>query len=89
MEIKETDDEGRFEPSSRDDSILCGMMFEKITAMWPDLAMHHRSDLAMALFVVVKKWAHDLELTSDSHRIVETNVEIPNHVYTDADDTVN
>lgn len=72
MEVRETDDDGQFEPASDDDSALVGMMFERITEMHPDLEMRHRADIAMSMFVVVKKWAHNLDLTSDSHRIVET-----------------
>lgn len=73
MEIKETDGEGRFEPASDDDSVLVGMMFERLSEMHPEWPMGVRSDIAMALFTTVKKWAHNLELTSDSHRIVEVD----------------
>lgn len=71
MEIKETDGEGRFEPVSRDDSILVSLLFEKITEHRPDWPMGDRTDLAMSMFTVVKKWAHNLDLTSDHHKIVE------------------
>jgi hypothetical protein len=70
MEIKETDDEGRYEPASEDDSALVSLMFVRITELYPDWPMADRSDLAMSLFVTVKKWAHNLELTSTNHRIV-------------------
>lgn len=72
MEVRETDDDGRFEPASEDDSALVSMMFVRITELYPDWPMHQRTDLAMMMFVVVKKWAHNLDLTSTNHRIVDS-----------------
>jgi len=71
VEVRETDDDGRFEPASEDDSALVSMMFVKITELYPDWPMHQRTDLAMTMFVTVKRWATNLDLTSTSHRIVE------------------
>jgi hypothetical protein len=59
------------DPSGQDESVLVGMMFEKITELRPDWPMGDRTDLAMAMLGVVKKWAHNLELTSDSSRLVD------------------
>ena len=73
MEVRETDDDGMFEPASEDDSALISLMFIKITEMYPDWPMHERTDLAMTMFATVKRWAHNLDLTSTTHRIVETD----------------
>lgn len=59
------------EPSSDDESHLVGMLFDRITEMHPDWPMGDRTDFAMAMLAVVKKWAHNLELTSDSTRSVD------------------
>lgn len=37
------------------------MLFEKISALQPELKLGDKSDLAMGLFTVVKQWAHDGE----------------------------
>lgn len=72
MEVKQTDGSTEYlEPASQDESALVGMLFEKITELYPDWKMFERSDLAMAMFATVKKWGHNLELTSESHSIVE------------------
>ena len=71
MEVRETDSDGMYEPASEDDSALVSMMFLKITELYPDWPMHERTDLAMVMFATVKKWAHNLELTSTNHRVVE------------------
>lgn len=59
------------EPSSDDESHLVGMLFERITEIYPDWPMGERTDLAMGMLAVVKKWAHNLEMTSDSSKKVE------------------
>jgi hypothetical protein len=51
-----------YEPSSYvpvndDESELAGKLFEKVTEMRPDLSLGDRSDLAMEMFAVVKRWA--------------------------------
>lgn len=56
------------EPANDDESILVGLLFEKATQLYPDWPMGDRSDLAMSMLAVVKKWAHNLELTSESSR---------------------
>ena len=71
MEIRETDNEGQYEPVSEDDSALVSMLFLQITELYPDWKMSDRTDLAMTMFATVKKWAHNLELTSTNHRVVE------------------
>ena len=72
IEVRETDNEGQYEPASEDDSALVSLMFVKITELYPDWPMHERTDLAMVMFATVKRWATDLELTSTNHRIVDT-----------------
>lgn len=58
------------DPSNEDESILVGMLFDRVTEVFPEWPMGDRSDLAMKMFAVVKKWAHNLELTNDSSRTV-------------------
>ncbi len=62
------------EPVTKDESTLVGLMFEKITELYPDWPMGDRTDLAMALFAVVKQWGSDEELVSDSAVMVEANL---------------
>lgn len=77
MEVKQTDESTlHLEPTSKDESALVGMLFERITEIFPEWPMGDRSDHAMKMFAVVKKWAHDQSLTSESHRFVN----IPQHV---------
>lgn len=75
MEAKASGNE-HLDPHGEDESILVGMMFEKITERYPDWKMGDRTDLAMAMLAVVKTWAHNLELTNESHKTVEI-VEVP------------
>lgn len=71
MEVKQTDEATvHLEPVSQDESALVGMLFERATELYPDWKMSDRSDLAMAMFATVKKWGHNLDLTSESHRMV-------------------
>lgn len=70
MEVRDVPD---MEPNTDDESALAGMLFDRITQLRPDWPMGDRSDLAMAMVAVVKQWAHNLELTSDSSRIVRTD----------------
>ena len=58
------------DPSNDDESILVGMLFDKLTELRPDWPMGDRTDLAMSMLAVVKRWAHNLEMTSDSSRTV-------------------
>jgi hypothetical protein len=69
MEVRPPSAE-ELDPANDDESVLVGMLFEKITTIYPDWPMGERSDLAMSLLAVVKRWAHNLELTSDSSRTV-------------------
>ena len=62
------------EPANDDESILVGLLFEKATLLYPDWPMGDRTDLAMSMLAVVKSWAHNLELTSDSSRTVEVEI---------------
>ena len=62
------------EPANDDESVLVGLLFEKATLLYPDWPMGDRTDLAMSMLAVVKQWAHNLELTSDSSRTVEVEL---------------
>ena len=48
-----------------DESVLVGLLFEKITKLYPDWKMGDRTDLAMAMFAVFKRWAHSEDLTTE------------------------
>lgn len=52
-------------PANDDESELVGMLFEKATELFPDWKMGDRTDLAMSMLAVVKKWAHKNELAKD------------------------
>ena len=66
----EEEDKFVLEPTTDDESQLVGMLFDKITEVYPDWNMPDRSDLAMLMLGVVKQWAHNVEATSQSTRIV-------------------
>ena len=60
IEIKAVGDEGiKNEVASADEGRLATMLFDRITEELPHWPMGDRSDLAMSLFTVVKKWAHE------------------------------
>lgn len=60
MEVKQVGEESlHLEPKTDDEMRLVHMLFERITELRPDDKMGDRTDEAMALFVVVKQWAHD------------------------------
>lgn len=60
MQVKQTDESTiHLEPSTDDEMRLVHMLFERITELRPEDKMGDRTDLAMALFVMVKQWAHD------------------------------
>lgn len=60
MQVKQVGEETlHLEPKTDDEMRLVHMMFERITEIRPDEKMGDRTDMAMALFVVVKQWAHD------------------------------
>lgn len=60
MLVKQTDESTiHLEPSTDDEMKLVHELFERITLLRPDDKMGDRTDLAMALFAVVKQWAHD------------------------------
>lgn len=81
MEVKQADDLTTFfEPVSKDESALVGMLFERITEIFPEWPMGDRTDHAMKMFAVVKKWGHNLDLTSDSHRMVEVTLPIDDSI---------
>lgn len=64
MQVKQVGEETlHLEPKTDDEMRLVHMMFERISEIQPDEKMGDRTDLAMALFVVVKQWAHDNEDT--------------------------
>lgn len=60
MQIKDvSDDEQSFTmPKNESESQLVQMLFEKATELRPDWPMGDRTDLAMAMLSVVKRWAH-------------------------------
>jgi hypothetical protein len=66
MEIKSVDDDEQSftMPKGEDESRLVQMLFEKVTELRPDWPMADRSDLAMAMLSVVKRWAHESNLDS-------------------------
>lgn len=51
-------------PKNEEEGLLVSMMFEKVTELFPDWGMGDRTDLAMSLFSVVKRWAHKNEMTT-------------------------
>lgn len=60
MIVKQVGEETmHLEPKTDDEMRLVQMLFERITELRPDDKMGDRTDEAMALFVVVKQWAHD------------------------------
>jgi hypothetical protein len=65
MQIKDiSDDEESFTmPKTDDESELVQMLFEKITELRPDWPLGDRTDLAMSMLSVVKRWAHKHKLT--------------------------
>jgi hypothetical protein len=73
MEFKRSGDE-YLDPHGEDESALVGMLFEKITEHFPDWPMGDRTDLAMSMLAVTKKWAHNLELTNGSHTTQEIDI---------------
>lgn len=70
MEAKTTGNE-HLDPHGEDESVLVGMFFQRITEIFPEWPMGDRTDLAMTMLAVVKTWAHNLELTNDSHSVVD------------------
>ena len=60
MEIKSVgDDENLYTmPKSESESVLVQMLFEKATELYPDWKMGDRTDLAMSMLSVFKRWAH-------------------------------
>lgn len=64
MEIREDSVTSPY-PVTPEEMALAQMMFEKITELRPDWPMGDRTDLAMTMFAVVKKWAHKEELTTE------------------------
>jgi hypothetical protein len=77
MEVRDVPE---LEPVSDDESALVGMLFDRITELYPDWPMGDRTDLAMGMLAVVKKWAHNLELTSKSTRTVMTSEVVDENV---------
>lgn len=61
MQVKDvSDDEESFTmPKGEDESRLVQMLFEKVTDLRPDWPMADRTDLAMSMLSVVKRWAHE------------------------------
>lgn len=61
MEIRDVseDEESFTMPKGEEESKLVQMLFEKITELRPDWPMADRSDLAMSMLSVVKRWAHE------------------------------
>jgi hypothetical protein len=67
MEVKLVDDGDPLHltlPKGEDESRLVQDFFEKITELRPDWPMGDRSDLAMAMLAVVKRWAHESAATT-------------------------
>lgn len=66
MEIKDVGDDPHLTtmPTTPEESALVQKMFEKATELFPDLKMGDRTDLAMAMLGVVKRWAHENEMTN-------------------------
>lgn len=62
MQIKDvSDDEQSFTmPKNESESQLVQMLFEKVTELRPDWPLGDRTDLAMSMLSVVKRWAHNL-----------------------------
>lgn len=65
MQVKDTQPDPHLTtmPTTPEESELVQMMFEKITDLRPDEKMGDRTDLAMAMLAVVKRWAHKNEMT--------------------------
>lgn len=61
MEIRDVseDEESFTMPKGEDESRLVSMLFEKVTELRPDWPLADRSDLAMSMMSVVKRWAHE------------------------------
>lgn len=74
VEVKQTDEATLYyEPETDDESTLVGMLFERVTEIYPEWPMGDRTDLAMSMLAVVKRWAHNLELTSESAKVLDVN----------------
>lgn len=64
MEVKAVDDEtAAYEPLTQSEGFLATDLFKKVTELFPDWKMGDRTDLAMAMFVTFKKWAHEDDAT--------------------------
>lgn len=61
MEVKDVSDDKHSltMPKNEEESILVQMLFEKITEHRPDWPLGDRTDLAMSMLSVVKRWAHE------------------------------
>lgn len=63
MQVKDVDPEGDPKsltmPKNDEESLLVQMLFERITELRPDWPMGDRTDLAMNMLSVVKRWAHE------------------------------
>lgn len=66
MEVKDTQPDPHLTtmPTTDEESELVQMMFEKATQLFPDWKMGDRTDLAMSMLAVVKRWAHKNEMTN-------------------------
>jgi hypothetical protein len=66
MEVKLVDDGDPYHltlPKGEEESRLVQSLFEKATELYPDWKMGDRTDLAMAMLSVVKRWAHETAVT--------------------------
>ena len=62
LTVKQVGEETLYlEPQTEDESKLVQMLFERITEFQPVAPLGDRTDIAMAMFATVKKWAHDGE----------------------------
>lgn len=60
MEVRAVDEATqRYEPVTESEGKLVTGLFETATDLFPDWKMSDRTDLAMSMFVAVKKWAHE------------------------------